>query len=256
MGFFCNLRRYFKGNRSQSSTMPSSKSRLSQQPYPELQLTPPPTESAIKFRPIIISGPSGVGKGTLIQMLHDKHPGLLTKTVSHTTRQPREGEIEGEDYFFVSKAKFRSLISKNALVEYTYFSGNYYGTSKKTVKNQTANGMMVVLEIDIEGVKQMRKATDIDINASYVFIKPPSFEELETRLRNRSTETEEDIENRLQQAKQELEQADTPGLYDMVLVNENIEVAYVKLENFLWGLAADMNLKRGINHGTSGITGD
>ncbi|KAM6478088.1 P-loop containing nucleoside triphosphate hydrolase protein [Trichoderma sp. SZMC 28011] len=228
MGFCSNLRRYFKGNRSQSSTM--------------------------QFRPIIISGPSGVGKGTLIQMLHDKHPGLLTKTVSHTTRQPRPDEIEGEDYFFVSKAKFRSLISENALVEYTYFSGNYYGTSKKTVKNQTAKGMIVVLEIDIEGVKQMRKATDFD--ASYVFIKPPSFEELETRLRNRGTETEESIEQRLQQAKQELEQADTPGLYDMVLVNENIEVSYVNLENFLWRLTADMNLKGGINHGTSGITGD
>ncbi|KAJ4865603.1 guanylate kinase domain-containing protein [Trichoderma breve] len=204
--------------------MPSSKSRLSQQPYPELQLTPPPTGSAMKFRPIIISGPSGVGKGTLIQMLHDKHPGLLTKTVSHTTRQPRQGEIEGENYFFISKSKFRSLISKNAFVEYTYFSGNYYGTTKQTIKDQTAKGMMVVLEIDIEGVKQMRKATDID--ASYVFIKPPSFEELETRLRNRSTETEESIEQRLQQAKQELEQADTPGLYDMVLVNEDIAVSY------------------------------
>lgn len=187
-------------------------------------------------------------------MLHDKHPRMVTKTVSHTTRQPRQGEIEGEDYFFISKAKFRSLISKNALVEYTYFSGNYYGTTKKTIKDQTAEGMIVVLEIDIEGVKQMRKATDFD--ASYVFIKPPSFEELETRLRNRSTETEEDIANRLQQAKQELEQADIPGLYDMVLVNENIEVSYVKLENFFWSVTADMNLKRGINHGTSGITGD
>ncbi|KAF3057529.1 Guanylate kinase [Trichoderma lentiforme] len=234
--------------------MPSSKSRLSQQPYPELQLTPPPTGPVIKFRPIIISGPSGVGKGTLIQMLHEKHPGMVTKTVSHTTRQPRQGEIEGENYFFISKAKFRSLISKNAFVEYTYFSGNYYGTSKKTVKDQTAKGMIVVLEIDIEGVKQMRKATDID--ASYVFIKPPSFEELETRLRNRSTETEESIEQRLQQAKQELEQADTPGLYDMVLVNEDIAVSYGKLENFIWRLSADMMLKRGINHGTGRITGD
>ncbi|KKP04317.1 guanylate kinase [Trichoderma harzianum] len=234
--------------------MPSSKSRLSQQPYPELQLTPPPTGPAIKLRPIIISGPSGVGKGTLIQMLHDKNPGRFTKTVSHTTHQPRAGEIEGENYFFVSKTKFEKLIAKNAFVEYTYFSGNYYGTSKKTIKDQTAKGRLVMLEIDIEGVKQMRKATDID--ASYVFIKPPSFEELETRLRNRSTETEESIEKRLQQAKQELEQADTPGLYDMVLVNEDIAVSYDKLANFLWRLLADMMLKRAKNHDTSPITGD
>ncbi|PTB59999.1 hypothetical protein M431DRAFT_116 [Trichoderma harzianum CBS 226.95] len=213
-----------------------------------------PSRPVINFRPIIISGPSGVGKGTLIQMLHDRHPGIFTKTVSHTTRQPRAGEIEGVNYFFVSKAKFRSLISKNAFVEYTYFSGNYYGTSKQTIKDQMAKGLLVVLEIDIEGVKQMRKATDID--ASYVFIKPPNFEELETRLRNRSTETEESIEKRLQQAKDELEQADTPGLYDMVLVNENIAVSYDKLENFLWRLSADMLLKRASNHGTSRITGD
>ncbi|KAL6820031.1 guanylate kinase [Trichoderma camerunense] len=190
------------------------------------------------IRPIIISGPSGVGKGTLIQMLHDKHPGIFTKTVSHTTRQPRAGEIEGVNYFFVSKPEFESLIAKNAFVEYTYFSGNYYGTSKQTIKNQMAKGLLVVLEIDIEGVKQMREATAV-IDARYVFIKPPNFEELETRLRNRSTETEESIEKRLQQAKQELEQAETPGLYDMVLVNENIAVSYATLERFIWILSTE-----------------
>ncbi|PNP47795.1 hypothetical protein THARTR1_10480 [Trichoderma harzianum] len=183
--------------------------------------------------PIVISGPSGVGKGTLIQMLHDAHPGVFTKTVSHTTRQPREGETEGDNYFYISKAEFESLISENAFVEYTYFSGNYYGTSKRTITDQMAKGLVVVLEIDIEGVKQMREATVID--ARYVFVRPPSFEALETRLRKRSTESEESMERRLKQAKCELEQADTPGLYDMVLVNEDTAVSYDKLEAFVWG---------------------
>ncbi|KAL6796310.1 guanylate kinase [Trichoderma sp. SZMC 28013] len=191
----------------------------------------------MNVRPIIISGPSGVGKGTLIQMLYDAHPGIFTKTVSHTTRQPREGEIEGDNYFYVSKPRFESLISEDSFVEYTYFSGNHYGTSKNTITDQMAKGLVVVLEIDIEGVKQMREASVID--ARYIFIKPPSFEELETRLRKRSTETEASMEKRLKQAKCELEQADTPGLYDMVLVNEDLAVSYDRLQTFIWGSSAE-----------------
>ncbi|KAL7958020.1 guanylate kinase [Trichoderma compactum] len=191
----------------------------------------------IDIRPIIISGPSGVGKGTLIQMLHRAHPSIFTKTVSHTTRQPREGEAEGDNCYYVSKPEFVSLISEGAFVEYTYFSGNYYGISKQTIADQMEKGLVVVLEIDIEGVKQMRETTIID--ARYVFIKAPSFEELETRLRNHSTETEASMEKRLKQAKCELEQADTPGLYDMVLVNEDIAVSYQKLEAFIWGVSTE-----------------
>ncbi|KAL7939069.1 guanylate kinase [Trichoderma chlorosporum] len=212
--------------------MNSSKSRVSQQDYQELQPTPH-TDPVPDVRPIIISGPSGVGKGTLIQMLNDAHPGVFTKTVSHTTRQPREGETEGSTYFYVSEPAFESLISENAFVEYTYFSGNYYGTSKRTITDQMAKGLVVVLEIDIQGVKQMRETAIID--ARYVFIKPPSFDDLETRLRKRSTETEASIKKRLGQAKHELEQAETLGLYDMILVNENLAVSYDKLETFVWG---------------------
>ncbi|UKZ47049.1 hypothetical protein TrVGV298_001261 [Trichoderma virens] len=175
----------------------------------------------IVVRPIIISGPSGVGKGTLIQMLDDAHPGIFTRTVSHTTRQPREGETKGNTYFYVSEPDFKSLIAESAFVEYTCFSGNYY----------------VVVEIDIEGVKQMRERAIID--PRYVFIKPPSFDELETRLRKRSTETDASIEKRLGRAKRELEQVDASGLYDMVLVNEDLAVSYDKLKAFVWGSSTE-----------------
>ncbi|KAL7916770.1 guanylate kinase [Trichoderma velutinum] len=196
-----------------------------------------PYQPAGYVRPIVISGPSGVGKGTLIQMFDDAHPRIFTKTVSHTTRQPREGETEGDTYFYVSKPEFETLISENAFVEYTYFSGNYYGTSKQTITEQMAKGLVVVLEIDIEGVKQMRETTAID--ARYVFIKPPNFDELETRLLKRSSETAASMEKRLRQAKCELESAEIPGLYDMVLVNENLAVSYNKLETFIWGLSTE-----------------
>ncbi|UKZ73623.1 hypothetical protein TrVFT333_001271 [Trichoderma virens FT-333] len=188
-------------------------------------------------RPIIISGPSGVGKETLIQMLDDAHPGIFTRTVSHTTRQPREGETEGNTYFYVSEPDFISLISENAFVEYTCFSGNYYGTSKQTIRDQMAKGLVVVVEIDIEGVKQMRERAIID--SRYVFIKPPSFDELETRLRKRSTETDASMEKRLGRAKRELEQVDASGLYDMVLVNEDLAVSYDKLKAFVWGSSTE-----------------
>ncbi|PTB62066.1 guanylate kinase [Trichoderma citrinoviride] len=188
-------------------------------------------------RPIIISGPSGVGKGTLIQMLENAHPGTFTRTVSHTTRQPRDAEAEGSTYFYVSKPEFQSLISQNAFIEYTYFSGNYYGTSRRTVAYQTAEGLVVVLEIDVEGVKQLRETAIID--ARYVLIEPPSLDELEARLRQRSTKTEVSIEKKLGQARCELEQAETSGLYDMVLVNEDLDASYKKLEAFIWGLSTD-----------------
>jgi len=186
---------------------------------------PPPDR-----RPVVISGPSGVGKGTLCQKLFDAHPDTFGLTVSHTTRKPRAGEVEGVTYFFVSPSAFSSLISQDALVEYTFFGNNYYGTSKQTIVDQTAKGLVVVLDIEMEGVKRIKASS---INARYVFIKPPSFEMLETRLRNRGTEKEEDIQKRLAQAKVELEYADTPGVHDKIIVNDDFEKAYAELEEFV-----------------------
>ncbi|KAJ5089543.1 hypothetical protein N7532_008227 [Penicillium argentinense] len=185
------------------------------------------------LRPIVISGPSGVGKGTLIQRLFDAHPNIFGLTTSHTTRKPRPGEIDGFTYFFVSPAEFSSLRSQGALVEHAYFSGNYYGTSKQTIDDQVRKGLVVVLDIEIHGVKQMKENPSND--ARYIFIKPPSFEALEMRLRNRGTENEEDIQKRLAQAKAELEYADSQGNHDKIIVNDSIEKAYEELHEFIFG---------------------
>ena len=116
-------------------------------------------------RPIVISGPSGVGKGTLTSRLFNAHPGTFATTVSHTTRKPMEGEVEGDAYYFVSESDFQSLVDQNAFVEHAFFSGDYYGTSKLTILDQTNKGLMVVLDIDLQGVKSF-KADQISRHAT------------------------------------------------------------------------------------------
>ncbi|KAI3319549.1 guanylate kinase [Xylariaceae sp. AK1471] len=149
--------------------------------------------------PIVISGPSGVGKGTLAQKLFDAHPGVLASTVSHTTRAPRSGEVEGVSYYFISVAEFELLISQNALMH---------------------------------GVKQIKMHPGF--NARYVFIKPPSIEDLEARLRGRSTESEESIQKRLTRAEAELEYSKTPGVHDIIITNDKIEEAFEKLDKYIF----------------------
>ena len=192
---------------------------------------PPPDR-----RPIIICGPSGVGKGTLSQKLFDTHPDTFTLSVSHTTRQPRAGEVEGVTYFYVSRSKFTTLIARDAFIEHAFFSGNHYGASKQTVADQTAKGLVVVLDIEVSGVKQIKEKSSID--ARFVFIKPPSFEALESRLRNRGTEKEEDIQKRLAQARVEIEYADTPGAFEKIIVNDDLEKAYGELDAFVYEAAS------------------
>ncbi|KAL2112046.1 hypothetical protein VUR80DRAFT_8723 [Thermomyces stellatus] len=182
-------------------------------------------------RPIVISGPSGVGKGTLYNLLFERHPDTFTLSVSHTTRAPRAGEADGVHYHFVKMEEFEALIEKNGFVEHAQFGGNRYGTSKQTIEEQTAKGRVVLLDIEMEGVKQIKAS---GINARYVFIAPPSEEILEQRLRNRGTETEDSIQKRLRQAKNELEFSKTPGAHDIIIVNDDLETAYKELENFLY----------------------
>jgi guanylate kinase len=182
-------------------------------------------------RPIVISGPSGVGKGTLCQMLKDAHPGNFATTVSHTTRQPRPGESDGITYFYVTSVEFDSLISQNAFVEYTFFGGNRYGTSKQAITDETAKELVVVLDIEIHGVQQMKDVSSID--ARYVFIRPPSFEALEDRLRSRGTEDEKHVQDRLTRARVELEYAETPGAFDKIITNDDLQNAYQELSEYV-----------------------
>lgn len=142
--------------------------------------------------PVIISGP-GVGKGTLCQRLLDAYPGTFATTISHTAHQPRPGEVDGSAYYFVSRDKSESLIAEGALIEFAEFNGNLDGTSKQTVIDQTARGAVVLLDVEMEGVTQLKAEQqpeadcDSQINPRFVFVRPPSLEALEARLRGRGT---------------------------------------------------------------------
>lgn len=180
-------------------------------------------------RPLVISGPSGVGKGTLFALLRERHPDTFTLSVSHTTRAPREGESHGEHYYFVTHDDFTDLIAKDGFVEHAQFSGNRYGTSKQTIKDQTEKGKVVVLDIEMEGVKQIKQS---GMEARYVFVAPPSEDELEKRLRGRGTEKEESVQKRLKQAKLELEYSRTPGVHDLIVSGHGTEnVCFAKKAN-------------------------
>lgn len=189
-----------------------------------------PTEVTDR-RPLVIFGPSGVGKGTLYNQLFQKYPDTFTLSVSHTTRGPRPGEQDGVHYHFVTKEVFQDLIGKDGFVEHAQFGGNFYGTSKQTIEEQTAKGKVVVLDIEIEGVKQIKESK---FPARYVFIAPPSVGELETRLRGRGTETEESIQKRLTQANKEIAYSQEPGAYDRLIVNDDLSKAFAELERFVF----------------------
>ncbi|KAK3951512.1 P-loop containing nucleoside triphosphate hydrolase protein [Pseudoneurospora amorphoporcata] len=185
-------------------------------------------------RPVVISGPSGVGKGTLFKLLFERHPDTFTLSVSHTTRGPRPGEKHGVDYHYVTKEAFEELKAKAGFVESAQFGSNFYGTSKATIEEQSAKGKVVVLDIEMEGVKQIQAS---GFPARYVFIAPPSEEELEKRLRGRGTDKEEEILKRLAQAKNELAFSKT-GVHDKIIVNEDLEKAYKELEEFVYAPVA------------------
>ena len=174
----------------------------------------------------VISGPSGVGKGTLKAKLFEEFAGRIAYSVSATTRGPREGEVDGKDYFFISRQEFERRVKNNEFLEHAEFAGNCYGTPRAYVEKLLDSGMNVVLEIDVQGALQVMKSMPECVS---VFILPPSFEELEHRLRGRGTETEEKVRERLETAKRELPYAPQ---YDYQIVNGgDIEAAYQSLRD-------------------------
>ena len=142
----------------------------------------------------VFSGPSGVGKGTLKAKLFEEFADRIAYSVSATTRGPREGEVDGKDYFFISRQEFERRVKNNEFLEHAEFAGNCYGTPRAYVEKLLDSGMNVVLEIDVQGALQVMKSMPECVS---VFILPPSFEELEHRLRGRGTETEEKVRERL-----------------------------------------------------------
>lgn len=168
---------------------------------------------------IVLSGPSGVGKGTVREALFKRDDHNLVYSISMTTRAPRNEETHGREYFFVSREEFEQNIQDGKMLEYAEFVGNYYGTPMNEVKKQLANGNEVVLEIEVQGALQVREKMK---DAIFIFIAPPSIDALYNRLKRRGTESEEIIKARIDKAKREL---DLAYKYDYIVVNDTVDNA-------------------------------
>jgi len=173
---------------------------------------------------IVISGFSGAGKGTLLKQLLSKYDNYVF-SVSMTTRAPREGEKEGVDYFYVTREEFEKTIAENGLVEYAEYCGNYYGTPKAYVDKMLEAGKNVILDIEVQGATQIKKKFP---DTLMVFVVPPSIEVLLQRLRKRGTETEEVIQRRITQAKEEIKSIDK---YEYIVINDNLDTAVKDLND-------------------------
>lgn len=181
-------------------------------------------------KPIVISGPSGVGKGTLIAKLMKEFPLMFGFSVSHTTRAPREKEKDGVHYHFSEKSAMEKDIKDGKFLEFASVHGNLYGTSVEAVEVVADEGKRCILDIDVQGARSVRASS---IEAVFIFICPPSFEELEKRLRERGTETEEQIQKRIRNAKAELAAGQELGLFDHILVNDDLDTCYENLKTLL-----------------------
>jgi len=175
---------------------------------------------------VVLSGPSGVGKSSVITAALAELPETWL-SVSVTTRTPRPGEVHGQNYYFVSRSEFDDMVAGDELLEWAEFAGNCYGTPRKYAEEKLANDISVLLEIEIQGAKQVRKAMP---EAVLVFLEPPSWEELESRLVGRGTESDEQILTRLSVAKQELQAASS---FDHVIVNADVAQAAHELVSYL-----------------------
>lgn len=174
---------------------------------------------------IVISGPSGVGKGTIVKKLLERFNAWYS--ISMTTRPKRENEIDKVNYFFVTKEQFEENIKEDGFIEYATYNNNYYGTPRKEIDNKLNNNIDVIAEIEVKGAKKVK---ELYKDSVLIYILPPSFEELETRLRNRNTEDNTTIEKRLNIAKEELKQID---IYDYVVVNNTVEETTNKVINII-----------------------
>ena len=175
---------------------------------------------------VVVSGFSGAGKGTLMKELLKRYDNYAL-SISATTRSPREGELDGREYFFVDKDRFQQMIAEGELIEYAQYVNHYYGTPREYVERQMASGKDVILEIEIQGARKIKKKFP---EAVLVFVTAPSMEELKERLVGRGTETAEVIHQRLARAAQEAEGVDE---YDYLLVNDQLEDAVDRLHNII-----------------------
>ncbi len=180
----------------------------------------------------VISGSSGVGKGTIISAFLKKNTNFRL-SISYTTREKREGETEGVNYFYVSREEFKASIDNNEFLEWAQFSGNFYGTKKAYVDKCLQNNQDLILEIDTQGALQLKAKMP---EAVLIFISPPSYQDLEMRLRLRNTEDEAAIQKRLDFVRLEMENSKN---FDYIIVNDKIEVAVAEIERIIKGERAN-----------------
>ncbi|MDO5036890.1 MAG: guanylate kinase [Tissierellia bacterium] len=184
---------------------------------------------------LVISGPSGSGKGTVSAALMAKHQDIKFST-SVTTRPPRPSEVDGENYFFRTQAEFERMVEEDQLLEYAFVHTNYYGTPKDFVFSEVEKGEIVLLEIDVQGAMQIKEKYK---EAVFIFLLPPTMEELKQRIIGRGTESEEDIKTRFSNAFKEL---DFVGEYDYFVVNDQVDQAVEDIENII--AAEKLRVKR------------
>lgn len=178
---------------------------------------------------VVLSGPSGVGKGTVRQALFetDTNHDQFYYSVSATTRQPRPGEEDGKDYFFVSRDQFEGMIEDERLLEYAEYVGNYYGTPLQYVEEMTDQGKDVFLEIEVQGALQVKRRMPEGV---FIFLAPPTMHELESRIVNRGTDAPDVIEKRMKQAREELQLVTQ---YDYVVENDNVDSAVERIQTII-----------------------
>lgn len=184
---------------------------------------------------LVLSGPSGSGKGTVSEALMKNNDDIIFST-SVTTRTPRPGEVNGENYFFATREEFEKMVENDELLEHAFVHTNYYGTPKKFVFDEIAKGEIVLLEIDVQGALQVKKKYK---EAVFIFLIPPTMDELKSRLVKRDTETEDEIETRYRNAFREL---DFVGEYDYFVINDVIDNAVKDIETII--AAEKLRVKR------------
>lgn len=172
---------------------------------------------------LVLSGPSGSGKGTVSKALLEKRNDIIY-SISATTRKPRQGEVNGENYFFMTEDEFKKMVDEGGFLEHAFVHSNYYGTPKDFVFRQIENGEIVFLEIDVQGALQIKKNYK---ECVFIFLLPPTMDELKSRIIKRGTETEDDINRRFSNAFKEL---DFVGEYDFFVVNDKVENAVADIE--------------------------
>lgn len=190
----------------------------------------------MKYKKLFVfSSPSGGGKSTIVRSILDEYTCFLL-SVSATTRLPREGEVEGMHYYFVSKARFEQMIKQNELIEYEEIFGNYYGTPKSETEKVQYNNKCLIFDIDVKGALSIKKLYPED--SCLIFIAPPSIEELRKRLQGRQSETNEEIEHRIERASYEMS---FKHQFDYIIINDDLQKSIVEVKDILQSNALCLN---------------